>query len=132
MADAAITDPALCTNVGGMWKQPECSVSSQLACGEHGGQWQPAKQWTLQGGVDLLIVGLLQVPHNPMPFIALSSHDYLFVLLLCWEDHAEEVHCKRSRCVLLPPPSRARFVLNGLAVKFHRFAAFTLSASMHP
>ena len=61
---AAITDSALCKNVGGVWHQPECSVSSQLACTDHGGQWQAAEQWTLKGGVDLLIVGLLQVTHS--------------------------------------------------------------------
>ena len=61
---AAITDSALCKNVGGVWHQPECSVSSQLACTDHGGQWQAAEQWTLKGGVDLLIVGLLQVTHG--------------------------------------------------------------------
>ena len=61
MVSAAITDPALCTNVGGMWKQPVCSVTSQPGCTQHGGQWKSAEQWTLKGGVDLLIVGLLQV-----------------------------------------------------------------------
>ena len=61
---AAITDSALCKNVGGVWRQPECSVSSQLACTDHGGQWQAAEQWTLKGGVDLLIVGLLQVTRS--------------------------------------------------------------------
>ena len=67
---AAITDAALCTNVGGVWKQPKCSVASQLACTQHGGQWQSAEQWTLKGGVDLLIVGLLQVKlHHPCPYV---------------------------------------------------------------
>ena len=69
MCCAAIMDAALCTQVGGTWKQPECSVSSQLACGQHGGQWAPAEQWTLAGGVDLLIVGLLQVQSSAaLPF----------------------------------------------------------------
>lgn len=61
MLAADITDAALCTNVGGVWRQPQCSVKSQTACGGHGGQWQPAEQWSLKGGVDLLIVALLQV-----------------------------------------------------------------------
>ena len=73
MDSAAITDPALCTNVGGVWKQPKCSVSSQLECDQHGGQWRSAEQWTLKGGVDLLIVGLLQVElyHHVLMLVAL-------------------------------------------------------------
>ena len=74
MCCAAITEATLCTQVGGTWKQPKCSVSSQLACGQHGGQWAPAEQWTLAGGVDLLIVGLLQVQSSAaLPVNALAS-----------------------------------------------------------
>ncbi len=42
-------------------------MKSQLACGEHGGQWEPAKMWSLKGGVDLLIVALLQVHTSASP-----------------------------------------------------------------
>ncbi|EIE27477.1 hypothetical protein COCSUDRAFT_64250 [Coccomyxa subellipsoidea C-169] len=56
----SIAEAQLCTSVGGKWAAPECTVKSQLACGEHGGQWEPAKMWSLKGGVDLLIVALLQ------------------------------------------------------------------------
>ncbi|CAL8463500.1 g3034 [Coccomyxa elongata] len=55
-----IKDAQLCTAVGGIYSQPKCSVKSQLACGEHGGQWNPNAMWSLHGGVDLLIVALLQ------------------------------------------------------------------------
>ncbi len=71
MCTPAITDPALCTNVGGIWKHPQCSVTSQLQCNQHGGQWRSEKQWTLKGGVDLLIVGLLQV--KAYQYVCVSS-----------------------------------------------------------
>ena len=57
---AAIGNQQLCTQAGGQWTSARCSVTSQPACTEHGGSWAPAPMWTLKGGVDLLIVGLLQ------------------------------------------------------------------------
>ena len=58
---AAIGSEPLCAQAGGLWTPLQCSVTSQPACTEHGGSWLPAPMWTLEGGVDLLIVGLLQV-----------------------------------------------------------------------
>lgn len=58
---AGISNEQTCTQVGGGWTQPQCAVGSQSACTQHGGDWAPAPMWTLKGGVDLLIVGLLQV-----------------------------------------------------------------------
>lgn len=58
---AAIADAQQCTSLGGSWRQAQCAVKSQQACTDHGGQWTAGTMWSLQGGVDLLIVGLLQV-----------------------------------------------------------------------
>ena len=59
-ACAAIASQQTCTQVGGVWTPPACDVQSQIYCREAGGVWDPAPMWTLKGGVDLLIVGLLQ------------------------------------------------------------------------
>jgi hypothetical protein len=50
--------------VGGQWNPAQCAVNSQEACQNSGGQWNAGRMWSLQGGVDLLIVGLLQVLHS--------------------------------------------------------------------
>ena len=58
---AAIQDATTCTSVGGMYTQAMCSIKQQPACEAAGGVWHPRTMWSLRGGVDFLLVGLLQV-----------------------------------------------------------------------
>ena len=57
---AAIHTANMCTLAGGTWTPPACQITSQPLCSAAGGIWSPSHMWTLEGGLDLLIVGLLQ------------------------------------------------------------------------
>lgn len=46
--------------MGGQWHSAVCKVGAQPLCVSAGGTWTPRRMWSLEGGVDLLIVGLLQ------------------------------------------------------------------------
>ena len=46
--------------MGGVWKGAACKVGAQPLCTAAGGAWTPRKMWSLEGGNDLLVVGLLQ------------------------------------------------------------------------
>jgi hypothetical protein len=56
----AITAPEVCTAAAGTWSPATCSITQQPACAAAGGAWSPRPRWTLEGGLDLLVVGLLQ------------------------------------------------------------------------
>lgn len=47
-------------SVGGVWRSAACKLGTQPLCASVGGTWAPRKMWSLEGGVDLLVVGLLQ------------------------------------------------------------------------
>ena len=57
---AAIGTQQVCTSVGGQWHSAACKVGAQPLCASAGGTWTPRRMWSLEGGVDLLVVGLLQ------------------------------------------------------------------------
>ena len=57
---AAIDTQQVCTSVGGVWRSAACKLGTQPLCASVGGTWAPRKMWSLEGGVDLLLVGLLQ------------------------------------------------------------------------
>ena len=46
--------------MGGQWHSAACKVGAQPLCASAGGTWTPRRMWSLEGGVDLLVVGLLQ------------------------------------------------------------------------
>lgn len=56
----AISAPEVCTAAAGTWSPATCSITQQPACAAAGGAWSPRPRWTLEGGLDLLVVGLLQ------------------------------------------------------------------------
>eukprot|EP00891_Asterochloris_glomerata_P000355 jgi/Astpho2/355/Aster-02232 len=55
-----ISDQGVCTSVGGQWNTSACALSQQPACSRAGGDWVPRKMWSLEGGLDFFIVGILQ------------------------------------------------------------------------
>jgi hypothetical protein len=57
---AAITTTDICAAANGTWALAACTVSQQPPCGAAGGAWAPRTMWSLEGGMDMLIVGLLQ------------------------------------------------------------------------
>ena len=59
-ARAAISTQQVCGSVGGQWHSAACKVGAQPLCTSAGGTWTPRRMWSLEGGVDLLLVGLLQ------------------------------------------------------------------------
>jgi len=59
-ARAAISTQQVCTSVGGRWAAAACKVGTAPLCAGAGGAWSPRRMWSLEGGVDMLIVGLLQ------------------------------------------------------------------------
>lgn len=54
----------LCSLVNGTWVPPSCAPTTEPACDTAGGAWSPRKMGSLEGGLDLLVVGLLQVRHS--------------------------------------------------------------------
>ncbi|GAQ80925.1 solute symporter family protein [Klebsormidium nitens] len=56
----AITDPAMCSLVKGVFSAPKCALKSEPVCTGNGGVWSARSPWSLAGGWDLLIVGLMQ------------------------------------------------------------------------
>ena len=61
---AAINSQSVCTSVGGVYSASTCQLLQQPVCSRAGGEWLPQKRASLEGGMDLLSVGLLQV--SPM------------------------------------------------------------------
>lgn len=59
-ARAAISTQQVCTSVGGRWAAAACKVGTAPLCAAAVGSWSPRRMWSLEGGVDMLIVGLLQ------------------------------------------------------------------------
>ena len=59
-ARAAIGTQQVCGSVGGQWHSAACKVGAEPLCASAGGTWAPRRMWSLEGGMDLLIVGLLQ------------------------------------------------------------------------
>jgi hypothetical protein len=57
---AAITTTDTCSTVNGTWAPAACSITQQPPCAAAGGAWKPRTMWSLEGGMDMLIVGLLQ------------------------------------------------------------------------
>ena len=57
---AAIDSQATCTSVGGVYSAATCQLLTQPVCDQAQGSWQPRKRDSLEGGMDLLYVGLLQ------------------------------------------------------------------------
>ena len=57
---AAIDSQATCTSVGGVYSAATCQLLTQPVCDQAQGGWQPRKRDSLEGGMDLLYVGLLQ------------------------------------------------------------------------
>ena len=58
--------------MGGTWSPSTCQLLQQPVCTQSGGNWLPRKRSSLEGGMDLLTVGLLQV-RTPKPNTILSS-----------------------------------------------------------
>ncbi|WIA39871.1 hypothetical protein OEZ86_013316 [Tetradesmus obliquus] len=56
----AIASTDICAAANGTWAPAACSVSQQPPCAAAGGAWAPRSMWSLEGGMDMLIVGLLQ------------------------------------------------------------------------
>eukprot|EP00879_Flechtneria_rotunda_P010733 GHRR01011215.1.p1 GENE.GHRR01011215.1~~GHRR01011215.1.p1 ORF type:complete len:596 (+),score=197.04 GHRR01011215.1:814-2601(+) len=56
----SINSSDTCALVSGVWSPPSCKISQQPVCAAAGGTWQPRNMWSLEGGLDMLIVGLLQ------------------------------------------------------------------------
>eukprot|EP00878_Enallax_costatus_P010689 GHUV01011165.1.p1 GENE.GHUV01011165.1~~GHUV01011165.1.p1 ORF type:complete len:509 (+),score=97.58 GHUV01011165.1:266-1792(+) len=56
----AIITSTLCSAAAGTWTNSSCSVTLQPPCTAAGGSWSPRAMWSLENGMDLLIVGLLQ------------------------------------------------------------------------
>lgn len=59
-SSTAITTSSTCSAASGTWTNSTCSVTIQPPCSAAGGSWSPRAMWSLEGGMDLLIVGLLQ------------------------------------------------------------------------
>jgi hypothetical protein len=55
-----ISNQTLCTDVGGAYTPQQCKLLTQPVCTANSGNWKPREMWSLAGGVDLLIVALLQ------------------------------------------------------------------------
>ncbi|KAL3138479.1 hypothetical protein ABBQ32_006269 [Trebouxia sp. C0010 RCD-2024] len=55
-----ITSQDVCTSVGGTWMAATCQLLQQRVCTTSGGNWQPRKRASLEGGMDLLVVALMQ------------------------------------------------------------------------
>ncbi|KAF6258847.1 hypothetical protein COO60DRAFT_1622110 [Scenedesmus sp. NREL 46B-D3] len=56
----AIATTDICAAANGTWAPAACTVSQQPPCTAAGGAWQPRSMWSLAGGMDMLLVGLLQ------------------------------------------------------------------------
>jgi hypothetical protein len=57
---AAITSSEVCAAAAGTWSKPACKVTQAPPCAAAGGSWSPRGMWTLEGGMDMLLVGLMQ------------------------------------------------------------------------
>ncbi|KAL0034477.1 hypothetical protein WJX79_004596 [Trebouxia sp. C0005] len=57
---ATISSQSVCTSVGGIYSASTCQLLQQPVCSRAGGEWLPQKRASLEGGMDLLSVGLLQ------------------------------------------------------------------------
>ena len=57
---AAISNQTLCTTVGGVYRLQQCDLLTEPVCAKSSGNWKPREMWSLAGGVDLLLVALLQ------------------------------------------------------------------------
>lgn len=57
---AAINSSDICAAAAGTWTPPACAVSQSPPCAAAGGSWFPRNMWSLEGGMDMLVVGLLQ------------------------------------------------------------------------
>lgn len=55
-----IADATTCTNVGGAWVPSSCTLTAEPACAVGGGVWTAREPVSLEGGMDLLVVGLMQ------------------------------------------------------------------------
>lgn len=56
----AVMTSDMCSAVNGTWAPAACKVSQQPSCAAAGGSWSPRTMWSLEGGLDMLCVGLLQ------------------------------------------------------------------------
>lgn len=50
----------VCSSAGGTWSNASCKAKTDPACEEAGGSWAARPMWSLAGGLDLAIVGLMQ------------------------------------------------------------------------
>jgi hypothetical protein len=57
---AAINSSDICAAAAGTWAAPGCAVSQSPPCAAAGGSWAPRNMWSLEGGMDMLLVGLMQ------------------------------------------------------------------------
>jgi hypothetical protein len=60
-ASHAVLNQTLCSVVNGTWVPASCTPTTEPACDTAGGGWSPRRMGSLEGGVDLLVVALLQV-----------------------------------------------------------------------
>lgn len=59
---AAINSSDVCAAAAGTWAPASCAISQAPACATvPGASWAPRRMWGLSGGLDLALVGLLQV-----------------------------------------------------------------------
>lgn len=56
----AINSSDICAAAAGTWSPSACKVSQSPPCAAAGGSWSPRGMWTLEGGIDMIVVGLLQ------------------------------------------------------------------------
>lgn len=109
---AAITSQDVCTSVGGTWTASTCQLLQQQVCRQSGGDWRPRKRASLEGGMDLLVVALMQVSRPAF------RHSLLHILRI-----ADVLYCSHSLLQIPPHCSSRSLVLFDVMIK-EEFAVF--------